>query len=643
MCGFVAILSQVGQQPDPTMLGRMTDLLAHRGPDDRGLFIEGPIGLGFRRLSILDLAPSGHQPMISADGRHVIVFNGEIYNYVELRAQLQSRGHTFRSTGDTEVLLAAYREWGRTCLERLNGMWAFVIYDRVERRIFGARDRFGVKPLFLYRNAVATVLASEIKAVRDSGFAQLETDDQAVADYLLEGRLDASERTFYRGISRVAPGTAFEADESGKLSFFRYWSLTAAAAAADEPTDPASSYGELFEDAVKLRMRADVPVGVLLSGGLDSTSIICSMARVGQRAQSAHELNAFCYMSPQFDETRYIDATLSQTGAKLWRLPNEPRKLWDSLERHMWFQDEPVHSFTSVVGYQLMKMARDRGVKVLLNGQGADEAMAGYPTYFQEYWADLFMSGRLWRLAQEIQQYGRAQGRARQRRDAEQTLRRVVGRLAHRLPGHAAASQRRREARARSNGWVSEDVKRAWTPAPMTPALSLTESLQQSLEHEPLPLYLRVEDRNSMAHGVEVRLPFMDYRLVSLAFRLGAQWKLRGEYGKFVLRQAMRERIPEIVRTRGDKFGFPNSADLWFRQELSEPMRDLIASRRIRESGLWQIDTIKRALDQHTRGEQAHGSRLFDVAQMCIWLDGSHRWPTEPHAAVSPTLSSAAA
>ncbi len=303
--------------------------------------------------------------------------------------------------------------------------------------------------------------------------------------------------------------------------------------------------------------------------------------------------------------------------------------LWADLERHLWFQDEPVHSFTFVLVYQLMKLARSHGVKVLLNGQGADEVLAGYSNYFAQYWGDLISAGRLWRTLLESRAYGRAHGRKAVRRQLEQAVQRAIGRLAHWVPIHKRASQQRRAARVHGDPWVSGDVKRDWAPELHATIDSLQSSLQHSLEHEPLPLYLRVEDRNSMAHGVEVRSPFMDFRLVALAFRLGSHWKLRGKYGKFVLREAMNGRIPATVRTRVDKFGFPNSADNWFRNELYQPFRDLLSSRSVRESGLWQVDVIERALEAHRRGECAIGARLFDVAQLCMWLEGSRRWPLE--------------
>ena len=225
MCGFVAIVSSDNATPDRGLLARMSETISHRGPDDSGIFAEAGVGLAFRRLSILDLAPSGHQPMLSPDQRHVIVFNGEIFNYIELRTELEGLGHTFRSTGDTEVLLTAYRQWGTDCLRRFNGMWAFVIYDRVERTLFGARDRFGVKPLFWHRSGNSLVFASEIKAIRDSAYTSLQPDWSTVSAFLLEGRLDQDDASFYAGVTRVPAGTAFMVDAEARMKTWRHWSL----------------------------------------------------------------------------------------------------------------------------------------------------------------------------------------------------------------------------------------------------------------------------------------------------------------------------------------------------------------------------------------------------------------------------------
>jgi asparagine synthase (glutamine-hydrolysing) len=642
MCGFVAIISASGRPVDAGVLERMAGLIRHRGPDGDGRFLEGAVGFAFRRLAIFDLAPTGNQPMVSADGRHVIVFNGAIYNFIELRAELEALGHTFRSTGDTEVLLAAWREWGTQCLPRLNGMWAFLIYDRLERRVFGARDRFGVKPLFWYRDRERVIFSSEIKCIRDSGVANVALDWQTIADHLLEDRLDATERTLYSGVLRVPAGTCFEVDASGKIQWSRYWSLPEAVAALPAPRDPNAEWAALFDDAVRLRMRSDVPIGVLLSGGLDSSSIMCSMARqLGPQAARQSGLFALCYMDPEFDETPYINATLQQTGGTLERLETGPTFLWDALGEHLWHQDEPVHSFSSVVVHQLMKLAQRRGIKVVLNGQGADELLAGYRSYFYDYWLELMRAGRFGAARRQMAAFAHAHGQPLAGL-FPRTLATMVRQVLHAMPGHASISRRRRRPGQDRDGWVSAEVRRHWVPSGQGAARSLNEALRSSLEQAHLPLYLRTEDRNSMAHGVELRLPFLDYRLVSLAFRLGSEWKIRGEYTKVLLREAMAGRIPEIVRTRVQKFGFPTAADQWFRGALLEPLRDLLASRAVRESGLWNLAQVERDLERHRRGEANLSGRLFDVAQLSLLVSGVPR-PAEAPILARPPESAAQA
>lgn len=625
MCGLAAILSLNGDPPDAALLARMMGLLAHRGPDDHGVFAEHNIALGFRRLAILDLASSGHQPMLSSDGRHVIVLNGEIYNFVELRAELQGLGHVFRSTGDTEVLLASYRQWGPACLQRLNGMWAFLIYDRVERRLFGARDRFGVKPLYRYRDERCVMFASEIKAIHNSGAIQQGPNWQTISQHLLDGHLDVSEQTFYRGIEQVAAGTAFELNADGRARSTPYWSLPAAVASSPDPVDPVETYRALFDDAVRLELRSDVPVGVALSGGLDSTSIISSMARqLRATTPTTHQLNAFSYTAPQFDETPQLQATLQQTGARLIELDSDPDAMWDVMRTHLWHQDEPVHSFTSVVTFKLMELAKSHDVKVLLNGQGADEVLAGYSAYFTEYFKEIIGAGRLWAAGRAVRDFAVTAGRSRLELGATALHKWLRGSL-HSIPGHRSLAAAHRRARVRRNEWVSRDLKSNWRPARVEWRGDLNNILRTAVETSPLPLYLRVEDRNSMAHGVEVRLPFLDHRLVTMAFSLGAHWKIGGPYTKRLLREAMRGRIPENVRTQVHKFGFPTPVDDWFRGALYEPLRDLLASRVVRESGVWNLATIDRALQRHRRGETNVGNKLFDVAQVSLWLSETFR------------------
>jgi asparagine synthase (glutamine-hydrolysing) len=392
MCGLVALMGTDGFVPDPGTLQMMLEAIEHRGPDDSGIHLQGPVAFGFRRLSILDLSSAGHQPMQAADGKVTIVFNGEIYNYLEVRAELQALGHVFRSHGDTEVLLNAYLQWGRDCVGRLNGMWAFLIDDARTGLLFGSRDRFGIKPLYRLRTESQTAFASEIKAFKAAGLTACRPDLRTVANFLLECRLDRDASTFYADIEAIPPAHCFELDRQGRFRQWRYWDL--ATSAAQIEGDPAEAFAALFEDAVRLHMRSDVPVSVHLSGGLDSTAIACASARVRQVAGASGALTTFSYSDAFFDETRYIAATIAQTRAEITTLRSSPRQLWDLLPEVLRAQDEPFHSLTPVVGYLLMRMTAASGVKVVLNGQGADETLGGYPSFFRNYWHTLLSSGR---------------------------------------------------------------------------------------------------------------------------------------------------------------------------------------------------------------------------------------------------------
>jgi len=620
MCGLVVMLGLGGRQADAVVLSQMARSIAHRGPDDSGLYLDHQVGFGFRRLAILDLSPTGHQPMCSEDGELVIVFNGEIYNYIELREELRAAGHCFRSTSDTEVLLAAYREWGPECLGRLNGMWAFVIHDRRRGVLFGARDRFGVKPLFVHHGKDAWLLASEVKAILASGLYVRETNWQVTADFLLHGKLDETPATFYAGIEQVPPGCAFEIRLDGTWRQWTYWSLSGI-----EPQplpDAEEAVAELLEGAVRLRLRSDVPVGVCLSGGLDSTAIICAMARNRRGrdgGQAAPPLLAFCYHDAAFDERPFIADTLSQTGALLNRISLTPQAMWESLGEVLRFQDEPIVSGAPIAGFHLMKLAASNGVKVVLNGQGSDEVFAGYSSYFHDHWYTLLRGGRVDRAWDQMRAYA-----AEHRTNAGQLFLYELARLFHhqlrRLRPYRSMARRRRWRRLNERRWFAPslidhlDARDAGYEEP-----HLNAVLRRSVERAPLPHYLRLEDRNSMAHGVEARLPFMDYRLVSLAFQVAADRKIQGVWNKALLRGGLRGRIPDSVRGRAEKMGFSTSLHIWLTSVLAEPLRDILASRAARERGIYNVQEMLSVLQNNHRVEPATALRLFHVAEFELW------------------------
>lgn len=613
------MLALGGRQADRSVVGRMTEVIAHRGPDDSGSHFSDAVGFGFRRLSILDLSPAGHQPMTTPDGQITLVFNGEIYNYAELRAELQAFGHTFRSSGDTEVLLGAYCEWGEKCLDKLNGMWAFLIYDQRRGKLFGSRDRFGIKPLFWHQARDHLLFASEIKAIRASGLYHSAPDWPTAAGFLLEGRLDETSETFYKDIAQIPAATAFEVDMQGRLRQWRYWAPEAVPQV--DVADPAAAYAELFEDSMRLHMRSDVPVGVHLSGGLDSTSIICASARLRAGAGAGDPLMAFCYMSPEFDESKYIADTIEQTAARLVRLETTPQQLWANLGRMLWYQDEPVHSMTPLIGFSLMELTAANGIKVALNGQGADETIAGYGNYFSDYWHSLLSGGHAAQAWDEIGRYAAIHGGSQRRLFLRQGVQLLQTGM------HASGAwrdfSRWKQARGpKADAWFTRQLTECFSGRLADDFGSgLHAALARSIRRRPLPIFLRIEDRNSMAHSVEARVPFLDHRLVSFALGLPVDWKLRGPWNKFVLREAMRGRIPESVRSRVDKMGFPTPARQWVRDLLHEPMLDLLHSRRTRERGIYNIPRIVRDIARHRTGEVDVAIKLFRVAQFELWSD----------------------
>lgn len=632
MCGLGAVVSPRGNV-STSALESMSLSLRHRGPDDRGTWAEGGVGLCFRRLAIQDLSDLGHQPMCSPCGRFVIVFNGEIYNFHELRAELAEKGHTFRSRGDTEVLLGAFMEWGADCVHRLNGMWAFVVYDRQQEELTACRDHFGIKPLYITRCGQDVILCSEIKGIQAGGFGGTEVDYTTVAEHLLYGHLDASPATFWHSVEAVPPATILRIDaRTGGTRTERFWDP--ASIDSDTPAS-AEQIAELFEDSVSLRLRSDVPVGVFLSGGMDSTAIICALSR---QISTRQPLKAYAFMAKEFDERSYIDATLQHTGAELVPLAAGAADVWDRLPEMLAFQDEPVHSPAAIIGYLLSEAAGKEGTKVILNGQGADETFAGYPPYFSALRQSLLEGGLLLQLWQQ----SRSCAKHAQRSTATillETLRIFVqSRLRHLTLYRRQAGLRRHRA-LMADPWFTRDLKaHAAEPEVQYEGRNLPAVLQRAVAKEPLPLYLRVEDRNSMAHSIEVRLPFLDHRLVETVLATPPNQKLCGEYNKHLLREAMAGKIPENVRTRRDKMGFPVPYTAWLRREWHDAVADILNSQACRERGLIDADHALSALARHRRGEANYAERLFESAQLELWLQQAdqrrQQHPAPSHAAV---------
>jgi asparagine synthase (glutamine-hydrolysing) len=499
-----------------------------------------------------------------------IVFVGEIYNYLELREELARLGESFSSRCDTEVILAAWRAWGRDCVSRFNGMFAFVLYDRARNRLFAARDRFGVKPLYYWvspRGQLA--FASEIKQ-----FAVLEgwrpvLNGQRAYDFINWSLFDHTAETLFQGVRQLRGGeyvSASLAELAEGVRPQRWYRLT------PRPTqgDPVRAYRELLEDAVRLRLRADVPVGSCLSGGLDSSSLVCvangQLREAG--AQSVQRTFSARSSDPRFDEGRFIDAVVRHTGVPNAQVEPPAAQLFEELPQLVWHQDEPFGSTSIYAQSHVFKLAAENGVKVMLDGQGADEQLAGYPSFHAARFGNLARGLRLMTLLSEMRAVGRGLPRHQVLAYAAssllpESLRQLLRRLGNRASTHNPCLDMARLGAQPRDPFLAHGAK----------AASVEDLSVSQLLYTSLPMLLHWEDRDSMQHSIEARVPFLDYRLVELTLGLREEEKLSRGVTKRVLREAMRGVLPEEVRARTDKIGFATAEEQWLRRELPDGFR----------------------------------------------------------------------
>ncbi len=619
MCGWIVVIGRQGQPFAPEALSRAMASIVHRGPDDSGRFAEAAVSMGFQRLAILDVSLGGHQPMLSADGRFVMVFNGEIYNYRELKDELVALGASFRSTSDTEVLLAAWQQWGESCLERLNGMFAFVIHDRRTGACFAARDRLGEKPFYCWQDERWTVFASEPRAIGATGLVTLVPDWPRVAAALRDASMDHDAASCVAGVRQLPAGCSARVDRAGAFEVRPYWTLPADGAAEPARSEAAwiDEIGALVSDAVRLRMRSDVPVGFTVSGGIDSSLLICEAALLGHQ-----RIDAFTYHDEEHDERSLVAATLGQTGAREHRVEGSELDIAGLLPAVVAANGELLHSLSPIANYALFGRARAAGVKVLLGGQTADEAFAGYTSFESGRWLGMALGLEWGPLLADVRASARLQGLPAGRLVAQvaaRALRFALGRWAP----YRALRQRHERARLASarHPVFSNDFWR--TPPAGRDGLRdgparLADHQRYALATWPLPLYLRVEDRVSMAHSVEARLPFADHRLVEHGVRLPETLKYAGGVNKVALRAVAARRVPAAVSAQVRKLGFPVGHGGRRAQGLRRLCLELAATRAFRERGLYDVRAVDALLAREAGPEQV--GLLFDLAQTELWL-----------------------
>jgi asparagine synthase (glutamine-hydrolysing) len=622
MCGIAGILSLSDMTPRASDVVSMVGAIAHRGPDDEAVHEFGPLVLGHRRLSILDPTPAGNQPMRSADGRYRVIHNGEIYNFLELADELRAAGHTFRTESDTEVLLTAYAAWGPECVTRFNGIWAFVIWDALEEQLFLSRDRLGVKPLFLAEGSGQLAFASEIKALLALSWVDRTPDAAPVRDFLMDGLVDHTSHTFFEAIRRL-PAAHNMLVKRGSRRVWRYWApsaLSGDASTASSPNDARTieAFRALVIDSVAVQLRSDVPIGSCLSGGLDSSTIVTvadglrrgtiATAGLKHHERDRHPQMAFfaSFSEPGIDERPFVDAVIRATGVELRATAPDAGKLLETLGDVVWQQDEPFGSTSIVAQYHVMRLANEAGVKVLLDGQGADELLAGYPANAAPRYGGALRSGeapgliRRWlhhgspAPAERVLWYALTNGRP------PPTLARPSRALRGRLGDRTSRAGRLSPARVRRDGTI------------------LARTMWRDVESAHLPGLLRFEDRNSMAFGIEARVPFLDHRLVEAALALPDRLKITDGEHKVALRRAMTGMVPDAVLDRRDKIGFSTPEASWLRDSL--PVLVHLAEKPSAESmELLKPGTVAWAMERWRAGDLARDV-FWRLLSLELWL-----------------------
>ena len=652
MCGISGIVDLKGSGfSDVSNLTLITNAIKHRGPDDEGYYIVGregqttelrsddsdetlgqlthisdfsqefKLGFGHRRLSIIDTSSAGHQPMLNNTGDYCIVFNGAVYNYIELREELQSKGYEFKSDTDTEVVLNAYIEWGREALDRFNGMFAFVIYDKKSQELFGARDRTGVKPMYYYVAEGKFAFASELKALQKLDGIGDNVNQAAAFDFLVLNKMERTDDSIFSNIKELSQSHFFIYNlQSGVLNVCRYFTPTYNSERTSLSSDKEKNYiektKELIESSIKLRLRADVKIGSALSGGIDSSSIVCQISELLKHGGVKDMQNVFTssFKESSIDESKWAKLVVENTGVHWNQTFPKANDLLRNLEDMVYSQDIPLRSTSTYAQYAVMKLVKENGVKVILDGQGGDELFAGYHQHLHIYWKDLLKHGRVKELANQGKQYGLS----------FRKMLKVISKfsLKHNYLKKLSAQKRHAMELKYYNefNYLSKDFLQQ-NLGGYKQDRDVQKNLNEMLSYEyydgPLKELLKCEDRNSMRFGIESRTPFADdINLMDNQFQIPSVYKLKGGVTKHLLRESMKELIPSSIYNRKDKLGFVTPNNQWIRSIKSD-LRHYFEED---NSGILDSKAILRDFDVlFNPKSDRENYRLFKLISFCVW------------------------
>lgn len=598
MCGIAGIIAHRPVRPEA--IEAMLALIAHRGPDGEGAWYndDSTVAFGHRRLAVIDPTPAGAQPMVDPSGNYVLTFNGEIYNYLEIAERLKNEGVSLRTQCDTEVLLAAYMAWGTACLKEFNGMFAFALYDRRKNIVFCARDRFGEKPFLFHLTPDLFAFASEYKSLLALEGIGTSLEQTHLLQFLHMPRqgLDDEAQTVFSDIGQLLPGEqAILHLDTFEFEVSRYWDVKPDPAIAGLSEDDAvAGFRDLLSDSIRLRLRSDVPLGSCLSGGLDSGSIVC-LSRQQLGDQTPYHVFTGRFPDTSADEWQYAQEVISATGAISHITEPTANGFLEDLDDFIWLNELPVGSSSQYAQWKVFQQAKDVGITVLLDGQGADELLGGYEQYFANYLDTLPAAQRATeiRVIEERYPLALSNGPARWKQKLPVALRRLLARATGKgsdpvfgLTDEAAAS-----------------IRNMPPVSPRAQFNSLSDALYEDSFRAHLPTLLRYGDRNSMAHSREVRLPFCDHRIAEFTLSLPPEYLMGGAQTKRLLRQSMAGILPERIRTRWNKQGFLPPQENWFNEGLLTYLRDLVENRQFAERGHWNVSWWQACLRRFEAGE----------------------------------------
>ncbi len=623
MCGIAGIINKRSTEVNKKDIRIMNTAMAHRGPDAEGIYIDGNIGLGHRRLSIVDLSDSGNQPMFSHDKKYVLVFNGEIYNYIELKEQLMQQGAYFTTETDTEVILEAYRFWGISCTKRFNGMWSFALYDKEKKQIFLSRDRFGVKPLYIYESDDELIFASEIKCITAIRPEQKQVDIVQVARYLAGYQEDMDEHTFYENIHNFPKSNnmLYQLDMNTS-KYHKYWEVNVPEFAKKwKCKNPYSKFLELLEDSVRIRLRADVELGASLSGGLDSSTIVGILSKKFHR--KVHTFSSI-YKEKSCNEKEFIDSMNRYAGTVAHHIyPDRSENIIQDMKDMIYYHDGPCYSASPYSGYCVYRGA-EKYVKVLLDGQGADEILGGYLYFYNAKLQELLRQNTwLSRIKAISLIFLFCQTWPDEFKDLDGgVLKKVLGdtgyNIINKLMWKRTDQTLQEKCLKYQKDFRKIDKKNAMK-ANNTIINEIDKALNTAQQYEILPRILHDVDRNSMARSLEIRLPFLDYRLVEFSYTLSDQDKIYGNRTKYIMRKACRQYLSEKVCNRKDKMGLPAPFDKWLRdQRFQGEIKQYIDE--FQKRNILDCHSLERCCRAHLSGKENWEHQLFRVMSLEMWL-----------------------